>query len=249
LADGGKHLVEWVPVFYAPALSMALAPSTMPAQPDPPTVLAFGDPAIDTDTRSEIRSFHRDALLGRLPDAQREVNELRRFYGARVTVRTGAVAAEETLKRNAGRYDILHLATHGLLDEHAPLYSAVLLAGSENDDGLLEAREILSLPLHADLVVLSACDSARGELFHGEGVMSLSWAFLATGCPRVVASQWRVGSASAARLMIEFHRDLAKRPAVRNVAQALRKAQLEILRSRYYSHPYYWAGFLLVGRD
>lgn len=212
-------------------------------------MLALGDPAIDFDTRREVRADHRDATLGRLPDAEREVDALRRLYGSRVETRVGAVAAESALKRTAGRYDVLHFATHGLVDDYAPMYSALLLTGSDSDDGLLEAREILSLPLRAELVVLSACNSARGEAAHGEGVLGLSWAFLATGCPRTVATQWRVGSASAARLMIAFHSRMANRRAVTRVAEALRDAQLEMLRTSRYAHPYYWAGFVLIGRE
>lgn len=117
------------------------------------------------------------------------------------------------------------------------------------EDGLLEAREILSLPLRAELVVLSACDSARGTAMGGEGLVGLAWAFLGAGCPRTVATQWRVGSASAARLMIAFHRRMARQRRVANVAQSLRGAQLEMLRDPRYAHPYYLAGFVLVGRD
>lgn len=243
----GKHLIEHVPLFYAPSLSML--PRTPAPRRERPTVLAFGDPALDFDTRLHVRADHRDATLGRLPDARREVDALRHFYGSRVETRTGAVAAESALKRNAGRYDVLHFATHGLVDDYSAMYSALLLAGSENEDGLLEAREILSLPLRADLVVLSACNSARGPVTGSEGVLGLSWAFLATGCPRTVATQWGVGSAAAARLMIEFHERLSKQPAVMRVADALRGAQLEVLRDRRYRHPYYWAGFVLIGRE
>jgi CHAT domain-containing protein len=245
----GEYLIERGEVFYAPSLSMIAAPSRTERRQRRPTLLAMGDPRIDRNTRDEIHVVRRDAVLGRLPDAAREVRELRRLYGARATVRVGERASEAALKREAGRYDVVHLATHGLVDVRAPMYSALLLAGSAHEDGLLEAREILGLPLHADLVVLSACDTARGRALGGEGVVGLSWAILATGCPRTIATQWRVGSASAARLMIAFHRRLAALPSVEHVARSLRAAQLEMLRSREFSHPHYWAGFILVGRD
>jgi len=245
----GDHLIERGPLYYAPSISTLLAPTPKPPAIRPPTLLAFANPKIDADTADEIYALHRDAALGRLPDAEREVRELQRAYGKRASVHIGSLASESTVKREAGDYDIVHFATHGIIDVHAPMYSALLLAGSESEDGLLEAREILGLPLHAHLVVLSACDTARGRVQSGEGVVGLSWAILATGCPRTIATQWRVGSASAARLMIAFHQKLAAQKTVTKVARCLRDAQIEMLGSRLYAHPYYWAGFVLVGRD
>jgi CHAT domain-containing protein len=243
----GEHLVERVPLFFAPSLSILMAPRSRPARP--PTVLALGNPTLDSVTAGEVHALYRDASIGSLPDAEHEVQALGRLYGARATVRVGAVATEASLKREAGQYNVLHVATHGLVDESSPMYSALLLAGSESEDGLLEAREILSLPIQADLVVLSACDTAGGRIDNGEGMIGLSWAFLGTGCPRTIATQWRVGSSAAADLMIAFHKRLSKQTRVTDVAASLRAAQLEMMQSRYFSHPYYWASFILVGRE
>lgn len=246
---GGQHVIERLTIFYAPSLSMLSDDGSSSSSRRRPTVLALGDPQIDSDTKADVRALYRDSSLGRLPEAEWEVRELRRLYGERVTVLTGAVATESAFKREAGDYDVLHLATHGILDGHDPMYSALLLAGSDGDDGLLEAREILSLPLRAELVVLSACDTARGRVDGGEGVVGLSWAVLATGCPRAIAAQWRVGSSSAATLMTALHRRLARLKAVANVASSLREAQIEMLRSPRTAHPYDWAGFVLIGRE
>ena len=244
----GVHLLERVPVFYSPSLSV-LSMNAKPARRSPPTVLAFGDPELDRATRKEIYAVHRSADLGRLPDARREVLALRDFYGARATIRTGTAAAETALKEQVDRFDVIHFATHGLVDRTSPLYSALLLAGSEDEDGLLEAREIVTMPIRADLVVLSACDTARGRIDGGEGVIGLSWAVLAAGAPRTIATHWRVSSAATARLMIAFHRKLSRRQAVSNVAECLRAAQLEMLQDAKFSHPYYWAAFSMIGRD
>jgi CHAT domain-containing protein len=248
LTPDGDHVLERVPVFYAPSLSV-LTMDAKPARRSPPTVLALGDPELDGVTRKEIYAVHRSADLGRLPDARREVLALRDFYGSRVTIRTGAVASETALKEQIDRFDVIHVATHGLVDRAAPLYSALLLAGSDDEDGLLEAREIVTMPIHASLVVLSACDTADGRVDGGEGVIGLSWAVLAAGAPRTIATHWRVSSAAAARLMIAFHRKLARRRAVSNVAECLREAQLEMLHDANFSHPYYWAAFSMIGRD
>src|SRR5690349_24099913 len=91
------------------------------------------------------------------------------------------------------------------------MYSYLLLAQSEgdrNEDGLLEAWEIKKLNLKADLVVLSACDTARGRVGAGEGMIGLSWALFVAGSPTSVLSQWKVDSGSTTDLMVEFHRQL-----------------------------------------
>ncbi|HYC90415.1 MAG TPA: CHAT domain-containing protein [Thermoanaerobaculia bacterium] len=248
LTPDGDHVLERVPVFYAPSLSV-LTLNAKPPRPSPPTVLALGDPELDGAMRQEIYAVHRSADLGRLPDARREVLALRDFYGKRATIRTGPVASETALKEEAGQFDVIHFATHGLVDRASPLYSALLLAGSDDEDGLLEAREIVGMPLRASLVVLSACDTARGRIDGGEGVVGLSWAVLAAGAPRTIATHWRVSSAATARLMIAFHRKLSRRPAVSEVAECLRQAQLEMLQDAHFSHPYYWAAFIMIGRD
>ncbi|HEX8154601.1 MAG TPA: CHAT domain-containing protein, partial [Thermoanaerobaculia bacterium] len=248
IAANGEHVVERVPLFYAPSLAILLAKSRA-SRRGAPTVLALGNPELDAVTRGDVYAVHRSASLGPLPDATREVLALGRFYGSRATVRIGETASEADLKRDAEHFDVLHLATHGIVDVKAPMYSALLLAGSDSEDGLLEAREIVALPIRADLVVLSACDTARGRIEGGEGAIGLSWAILATGCPRIVATQWSVSSAAAARLMIAFHSRLSKRESVTNVAASLRDAQLEMIRTPQFSHPYYWAGFVMVGRD
>jgi hypothetical protein len=130
------------------------------------------------------------------------------------TVFLGAAAAVETVKAEAGNYDILHFATHGILNDRSPLYSHILLAQADaakseaqpKEDGLLEAWEIMQMDLRADLAVLSACETARGRVGAGEGVIGLTWAFFVAGAPTTVVSQWKVRADSTAALMVEFHR-------------------------------------------
>jgi CHAT domain-containing protein len=126
------------------------------------------------------------------------------------------------------------------------------MARNENDpddDGLLEAREIMQLNLHADLVVLSACQTARGRVGAGEGIMGVSWAFLVAGAPTIVVSQWKVDSAATATLMINFHQRLANQHPREGTtkADALRQASLDLLRQPKYRHPFYWASFVMLG--
>jgi CHAT domain-containing protein len=183
-----------------------------------------------------------------IPEAEAQVRAIARLYDARSqAVRVGTEAREAWLKQEAPRYRILHLATHGLLDDVSPLYSQLVLAAprqGEGDDGLLEAREILDLGLSADLAVLSACETGRGQSGAGEGLIGMAWAFFVAGCPATVASQWKVEAASTSRLMVAFHRELR---AGRAPAEALRRAALARLRHRGERHPFYWAGFVAMG--
>ena len=144
---------------------------------------------------------------------------------------------------------MLHLATHGILNDASPMYSHLVLSaegGSGEEDGLLEAWEVIDLDLEADLAVLSACETGRGRVGAGEGMIGLSWAFFVAGCPTTVVSQWQVESASTTELMLAFHRNLMKGESK---AQALRSAALKLLGDRRYRHPFYWAGFVVIGED
>jgi CHAT domain-containing protein len=108
----------------------------------------------------------------------------------------------------------------------------------------------MQLALHADLVVLSACQTARGRIGAGEGMIGMSWAFFVAGVPTMVASQWKVDSASTAKLMIDFHKRLraeGSRPALNN-ASALQQSALNLMKDPRYRHPYFWAGFVMIGK-
>ena len=139
-----------------------------------------------------------------------------------------------------------------IFDNRHPLYSFLLFARPEDsasDDGLLEAREIMGLKLNADLVVLSACDTARGRIGAGEGMIGLSWAFFAAGCRSTLVSQWKVNSAGAADWMEHFYRDLRQTTERKTVtmADALRLTILTMMKDGRYGHPFYWSGFVLIG--
>jgi CHAT domain-containing protein len=244
-------LVERMAVFRVPSLqilarSRQSTPATPIGGPSSSRLLALGDPLIAATTNGKVRALERDAALGPLPEAADEVRAIGRLYGPESSeVLIGSDASEEQFKRDAPRFDVLHLATHGIADGGAPMFSALALApGSKDEDGMLEAREIAELRLHARLAVLSACDTARGQFDAGEGVIGLSWAFMAAGVPTLVVSAWKADSAATEQLMVEFHRELlTKLP----VAEALRRAMIKLRQNPRYSHPYYWAPFVAVG--
>jgi CHAT domain-containing protein len=133
------------------------------------------------------------------------------------------------------------------------MYSNIALSSGDGgrEDGLLEAWEVLNMDLIADLVVLSACETARGRVGGGEGMVGLTWAFFVAGVPTTVASQWKVESRSTTELMLAFHQSLRKLSDDSSnrfaVPRSLQQAALRLLRDPEYSHPFYWAGFVVVG--
>jgi CHAT domain-containing protein/tetratricopeptide (TPR) repeat protein len=231
LRPDGVHLLERHTIFYAPSLTY-LRESRRHSQPAASRgLLALGNPA-----------------AAQLPNASREVQVLAELYareGARTL--TGAQATRQAWMSDAPDYRVLHLATHGILNPANPMYSWLSLApGKDSADGALEARDIFAMNLHADVAVLSACDTARGGVLAGEGLVGMSWAFLAAGARSTVVSQWGVDSAGTTDLMLAFHRNLKAAPNSGR-AQCLQKAMLAVRRMPQYSHPFYWASFVLVG--
>jgi CHAT domain-containing protein len=156
------------------------------------------------------------------------------------------------LKADLSEYRLLHFATHGLIDANRPELSALALSMVDENgveqNGYLRAQDLFNLKLNADLVVLSACETALGRQLRGEGLIGLTQGFMRAGVPRVVVSLWSVDDAATAELMTRFYRKLSAKN--QSPAASLRQAQLEMLQQknepRWHS-PYYWAPFILIG--
>jgi CHAT domain-containing protein len=253
LADNNHYVLERSAVSYAPSLTVLreMAKAQRHGAEDSKTsLLAFGNPSLGKETAAPATIALREEKLDPLPEAEAEVKGLGRLYGAAHSkIYVGAEAREDRAKTEAGEFRVLHFATHGVLNNAAPMYSYIALAsGDKNEDGRLEAWELMQMDLHADLVVLSACETARGRLGAGEGVIGLSWAVFVAGAPATVVSQWKVESASTRDLMLGFHQRLLEPSREKMTkAEALRQAALKVMRNPETSHPFYWAGFVLVG--
>nr|WP_313933794.1 tetratricopeptide repeat protein [Calothrix sp. FACHB-168] len=154
---------------------------------------------------------------------------------------TGNQATETAIAQKMPQARYIHLATHGLLDDNRGLGSAIALTPSAKDDGLLTAEEILDMKINADLVVLSACDTGRGQIT-GDGVIGLSRSLISAGVPSVMVSLWAVDDGSTAFLMTEFYQNLQQGL---DKATALRNAMLTA--KDKYSDPLYWSAFTLIG--
>lgn len=253
IGANNRYLIETAAVSYAPSLTVLreMQAARKRRANGPTNLLALGNPAFGAETVKRVELAYRDEKLTPLPEAEAEVKALGQLYGAGSKVFTGSTASEDRLKSEAGSAGILHIATHGILNDAAPMYSHLALAAGDDkkEDGLLEVWELMQLSLKADLAVLSACETARGKIGSGEGVIGLSWALFAAGVPSTAVSQWKVESSSTRDLMVGFHRNLkgaGNKPGLPK-SEALRQSVLSLLKKPATNHPFYWAGFVLVG--
>ncbi|WP_062289445.1 CHAT domain-containing protein [Nostoc piscinale] len=179
--------------------------------------------------------------LPALPGAEKEAKEIAPLFKTKAI--TGSQATKAAILQQISKARIVHLATHGLLDDNQGLGSAIALAPSGKDNGLLTAEEILNLKLNADLVVLSACDTGRGRVT-GDGVIGLSRSLISAGVPSVIVSLWAVDDNSTSFLMTEFYKNLQQK---QDKATALRQAMLTTMKQDKYQNPLHWAAFSLIG--
>lgn len=243
-----RYFIEDHALYYAHSLSLLreLTKQIIEMDRRRPSVLAFGNPVIGRDEQ-------RNEELCPLPEAETEVTSIAKTLNSSdYKILIGRQATEKTFKALAPTYKTIHLATHGILDNRNPLYSHLLLTKTDGDpenDGLLEASEIMNMDLNADLAVLSACETANGRIAPGEGVVGMSWAFFVAGTRSMLVSQWKVNSASTSQLMMGFYQALKSPNKLSKTkkAEALQGAALKLLKDLQYRHPFYWAGFVLIG--
>ncbi len=247
-------LVESHPISYASSASVLFFLNHRISSRYAYDLLAFGDPvfAVEDTTPDVNQQLYTERGLGfsRLPYTSREVEEIARLFPRqRTKIYLRSRASEENLKSENGRlYRILHFATHGLIDEKTPDRSCIVLSIDEDpaEDGFLQVQEIFDLKLNAQLVTLSACQTGRGKLVRGEGIIGFSQAFFYAGARSLLVSLWSVADQSTSQLMGNFYRFLQEGYSI---SDALRLAKLKFIRNsnRSLRHPYYWAPFVLRG--
>ncbi len=257
LAQGDRYLVERKPVHTAVSLTVYAELKRSPQAKERSTVVAFGDAhypgtMTGTGTREESQPediTERGRSFSALPFSRMEVAGITSLFPQSLAY-VGSEATEESAKSIRGPLRYLHFATHGVLDSRFPLNSALVLSIPEQpkegeDNGFLQAWEIFEdVQWEADLVVLSACQTGLGEELAGEGLMGLTRALQYAGARSVLASLWSVDDRRTAELMRVFYTHL-KRGAPKD--EALRAAQLAMIRSRTATLPFYWAAFSLNG--
>jgi len=266
---GGAYLVERYAIGYAPSISTLFLTKSRAARTMGTGYLLVADPAPMPALRDvEFAATSNGTLSGAagtlppLPASRREVSAIRTVLGNSGTVLTGAAAGESEIRRRAPDVRVLHFATHGVLRDDEP-FDSFLAVRAEGEgtavDGRLTVRELYDLRLSADLVVLSACRTATGPI-SGDGIAGLSRAFFYAGTPTVLATLWDVADDPSATLMATFYRQWR---AGADKGTALRWAQLELIRQLrsgavrvkapggavipLQEHPFYWAGYVLIG--
>ena len=245
----GAFLIQHTAVSVIPSASLrsTLVPPAGARAPQP--ALVFGLETVPDNVRA-LRVLYDERLLpaGPLPYAVTEARAVARVAAANATsVFLNERAVETAFKRSAAApFRVVHVASHALIDDRVPRRTALVLGSTASDDGLLQLNEIANLRLDADLVVLSTCQSQLGHAVRGEGLESLSRAFIHSGARAVAATLWAVNDRQTSRLMPLFYTALK---AGAPPDQALRSAQLEMIKTGGAdASPLNWAGFVLMGR-
>jgi CHAT domain-containing protein len=270
LSGDGGHLLDEFEISMAPSMSALAAIRDRKRSVEPTrTLLVFADPVFTRDD-ARLTGFQDAGIMLAAADNALPVRSARRFerlprlpYTAMEARAIEAVAPEHSstfaLGLDANRrildaadvedYRYLHFATHGLIDTEHPALSALALSRYDEtgtaERFLLTLDDIYDLHLNADLVVLSACDTALGREIRGEGLVGLTQGFMHAGARSLVVSLWQVPDRATSELMSRFYEFLLNeglRPAA-----ALRQAQLSIASERRWADPYFWGAMVMIG--
>ncbi len=189
--------------------------------------------------------------FARLPFSREEANAIASLAGERSVFKATDFRASRAtvLGGSLQGHRIVHFATHGVLDNQRPALSGLILSLFDErgapQNGFLRLHDIYNMRLDADLVVLSACQTALGKEIRGEGLVGLTRAFMYAGAPRVVATLWQVSDLATAELMKRFYRGVLQQKLPPSAA--LRAAQRQMAQDPRWASPYYWAGFVMQG--
>jgi CHAT domain-containing protein len=230
VSDPSKYWIEEVTLSVAPSLGLLL--NSHPAKQSQRSLLAIGDPE------------PAGPEYPRLPNARKEVETIAALFSPADRVVFQGDASRPSAYRHAdpSHFSLIHFAAHATANRASPLDSALILS-RDGTTYTLTARDIMTVPLNADLVTLSSCRSAGARAYSGEGLVGLTWAFLQAGARRVIAGLWDVNDESTSMLMGGLYGGLARGVLAED---ALRAAKLGLLHGDYpYRKPYYWGPFQL----
>jgi tetratricopeptide (TPR) repeat protein len=247
LPFGDRPLADTLVVCYAPSVTVLgdLTERAASARETPPDRVFLGFGLADPDGD---RSWNPVPLPG-----TREVSDIAADYGLGAKAITGADATKQRIFQETAGYRAVHFATHGILDDQDPLYSGLHVApasspppGDSPGPEVLHVYEMFALQLTGAVVICSACETARGTIRAGEGLVGMSRALFYAGAISLVISLWPVPDAPTRRLMRVFHGYLRSGhdPAL---ALSLAKRAVRSSHRRVYQHPYTWAGFIVLG--
>jgi len=247
--QAGRYIARTHTITYAPSASAwhLLKSKSAPARDR--MLLAIGGIPYDEKMMNALTRGYRPDGLGNLPGSAAEIRAAASTFPAGTTdLLLGSAANEGAFKKAPlETYRVIHLAVHGLANQERPDQAALILLSdpAAGEDGILQATEILQLRTNADLVVLSACDTAVGRLQGAEGIANLARAFLLSGARSVVATLWQIDDTFSSVMMRQFYKHLA---AGESIAGALALAKRDMMNTYgEQAVPYYWAGYTLEG--
>ena len=255
----GRFLVEDMAIAYAPSLTaLAAMDAPRPRAAAPPSLVAFGQPVLGKAAEERLALVRPPAPATPPPSADREAQNAAAVFGpARSKIYVGDAARADTLAAGVAPGSIIHLAVPLVLAEAAPLYSLLAFTPTDPADagsGLIEAASLMSWALPADVAVASRVEygPTSGE---GDALTGLAWSFFVGGTPALVVNRW-LGAPTDPSVAVRFHRAHAAAPAAAATASAapprasesLQKAMKGILAQPETRHPFYWAGFMAIGR-
>ncbi|BAZ01093.1 TPR repeat-containing protein [Tolypothrix tenuis PCC 7101] len=228
-----QYLIEKHTILTAPAIQVLELTRKQRQKLTGKDILVIGNP---TMPKVGVPPVQLEPLLG----AEQEAKTIASLLNTKAIIGEDATKAAFTQKLSSAK--VIHLATHGLLDDTSKgIETAIALAPAGGDDGLLTPAEIVNLPINAELVVLSACDTGRGTIT-GDGVIGLSRSLITAGASSVIVSLWSVPDSPTSELMTEFYQQWQQHP---DKAVALRTAMLNAMKK--HPHPINWAAFTLIG--
>jgi CHAT domain-containing protein len=213
-----------------------------------------------TSDRETMRSVSANGnTWNELTYSENEIRDIVSLFDNKAIAAKGylhSMASERVFRKEAGHFNFIHIATHGMLNESFPDLSGLVFSPSfpggdttsnpPKDDGILFSSELYDLSLNAGLVVLSACETGTGKLVRGEGLMSMTRSFLYAGIPNMVYSLWKVGDVSTHKLMVGFYKGILNGLSY---SRALQQAKISLVGDEKYAYPLFWGGFTLVASD
>jgi CHAT domain-containing protein len=244
------YVVQSRTVVYSPsASSFFLLRTAAQPQNSAPTVLAVGDVPYDRSNLrpSAVTRGYDGTALSNLPSSREEALAAASAFPSRSRTLLLGENATETAFKNDVNHRVIHMAVHAIANEARPERASLVLLSdpAHDEDGFLQASEIVQLPLNADLVVLSACDTAVGPLEGQGGISTLSQAFLLAGSRTVVSTLWSVEDETTLYLMKTFYSELNRKKPVPDALAAAKRTMLKTYGAK--AVPYYWAGFTVEG--
>jgi len=204
-------------------------------------------PFTETETTEDYIFNHDTLRLSKLPSSRQEVESIKKLIGGKIY--ESDLATKHNFLKEAENYKILHIATHGFVDDKKPLESCLFFyPDTSMDVNMLKIYDLFNLNFGSEMAVLSACNTGFGKLENGEGIMSLARGFSYAGVPGVVMSLWNVNDKSTSEIMQNFYNYL-KKGYLRN--EALRLAKLDYIEQsdKIFATPYYWGGFVYIGKN